>query len=201
MRGFDTKALILFPKMDSYENKPSAYKYQFRKAVANLLRYLEEMDIEPYVFYTDDIARALHLDNVHFIKTLSVGDLFFVSKYCENMTDAMKITDTTYDSIIQEIQTKDPGDINMTPEQRFELVSRHNTSAVKKIIPQFNIVFHFAIPNRAQYRVTSKPDDGRIRVTINANTFAPTVMFGGKEENPCDVLAVPYGSRTLDNWR
>lgn len=200
MRGFDTKALILFPKIDGYENKPSAYKYQFRKAVTNLLTYLEEMDIEPYAFYTDDIARALNME-FHYIKTLSIGDLFFVAKYCDNMSDAMKVTDTTYDEIISSIQEKDPGSIDMTTEQRFELVTRHNTAAVKKIIPQFNIVFHFAVPNRAQYRVTSKPDDGRIRVTVNANTFAPTVLFSGKEENPCDVLAVPYASRTLDNWR
>lgn len=201
MRGFDTKALLLFPRMENYSNKPSNYKYQFKKAVTNLLLYLEEMEIEPYVFYTDDIARALQLDNIHYIKTLSIGDLFFVAKHCDNMSDAMKIQDDTYDDIINAIQSKDPGNIDMSVTQRFELVNRHNTAAVKKIIPQFNIVFHFMFPNRAQYKVTSKPDDGRIRVNINANTFVPTVIFGGKETDPCDVLAIPYGNRALDNWR
>lgn len=201
MRGFATRALILFPKMDSYENKPSVYKFQFRKAVTNLLAYLEEMDIQPCVFYTDDVARSLHLDDVYYIKTLSIGDLFFVAKYCDNMSDAMQVNDSEFEDMIRSIQEKDPGSIDMTTEQRFELVSRHNTAAVKKIIPQFNVVFHFAVPNRAQYKVTSKPDDGRIRVTINANTFAPTVLFSGKEEDPCDVLSTPYANRTLDNWR
>lgn len=201
MLGFDTKALLLFPKMENYENKPSAYKYQFRKAVNNLLVYLEEMEIQPHTFYTDDIARSLHLDDVKFIQTLAMGDLFFVSKYCDNMADAMSVTDDTFASVISEIQAKDPGDLDMTTEQRFELVSRHNTAAIKKIIPQYKIVIHFAVPNRSQYKVTSKPDDGRIRVTVNANTFVPTVLFGGKEEDPCDVFNIPYGNRALDLWR
>lgn len=201
MRGFDDKALILFPRMDSYEHKPHNYRYQFRKAVSNLIAYLREMDIEPYAFYTDDLARELITDEVHRINTLPIGDLYFVAKNCEGMSDALHIGDNTYDDIIAEVQKKDPGSLDMTTEQRFELVTRHNTAVVKKIIPQFNIVFHFCAPNRAQYKVTSKPDDGRIRVIVNANTFAPTVYFGGKVEDPCDVLAVPYGNRTLDNWR
>ena len=201
MRGFTTRALILFPKMDSYENKPSVYKFQFRKAVANLLSYLEEMDIQPCVFYTDDVARSLNLENVKYIKTLPISDEFFVKKYCDSMVDVMSVEDNEFEEFIMEAQKKDPGTLDMTVEQRFELVSRHNAAVVKKIIPQFNVVFHFAIPNRAQYKVTSKPDDGRIRVTVNANTFAPTVFFSGKEEDPCDVLAAPYANRTLDNWR
>ena len=36
MQGFDTRALLLFPKYENYQNKPPAYKYQFKKAVEKL---------------------------------------------------------------------------------------------------------------------------------------------------------------------
>lgn len=200
MRGFDTKALILFPKLENYENKPSNYKFQLKMAVNNLLKYLESMDIEPHVFYTDDVARALSLPNVTYVSTLNVSDKFFISKHCEGCSTAMKTPMVMFDDIYNEVLAKDPGSLDMTESERFEMVLNHSAKAAAKIIPTYKIVIHFMVPKKAQYKVTSKPGDGKIRINVSANTLSPKVYIGGKEEDACDLLGVPYANRSLDVW-
>lgn len=200
MQGFDNKALILFPKIENYESKPSNYKYQFKKAVTNLINYLKSIDIEPHVFYTDDVARTLHLPEVVYVSTLGVADRFFISKHCEGCSTAMQTGMLTYDDIYNNVLAKDPGSLNMTESERFEMVLNHSAKAAAKIIPTYKIVIHFMVPKKAQYKATSKPGDGKIRINISANTFSPKVFIGGNEEDACDLLGVPYANRSLDTW-
>lgn len=200
MRGFDDKALILFPALENYINKPGMYKYQFKKAVNNLCAYLKLMDIEPHVFFTDDVAREINHPDFKYVSTLGKADLFFISKYCDNTQDALKRPMITDDELYNSILAKDPGEPNMSIDERFSMVLRHNKKAVQKLISTYKIIVHFVVKNKLQYKVTSKPGDGRIRIDVGIHTFTPTVYMGGTEENPVDLLGVPYASRGLDLW-
>ena len=200
MRGFDTKALILFPKFDTYENKSTAYKYELRRSVESLIKYLKSIDMEPHVFYTDDIARSLNLADVQYVSTLSRADRFFASKHCVGMTDAMSKQMIEYEDVYNEITAKDPGSLDMSEDERFELILRHNSKAASKIIPTYKVVIHFIARNKSQYKVTTKPNDGKIRINVSSNTFVPTVILSGNEENACDVLGTPYANRSLSLW-
>lgn len=200
MKGFDDKALILFPKLENYANKPLNYKYQFKLAVDNLVSYFKSVGIQPYAFYTDDVARELRHPDILFISPLGDADNFFIQKYCDNATDALSLTMVHYPEIENEVIAKDPIDIKADVAERFEGVVRHINKSTAKIIPLYRIVAHFQIPKRAQYKVTSKPGDGKIRMNISANTFIPKVYMSGNEEDPCDLLGTGYANRCLDSW-
>lgn len=201
MKGFDTKALLLFPKIESYERRGYQYHHQFKTAVVNLVNYLTSVGIEAHAFYTDDVAREMR-DKVDlkFVSTLTTTDKFFTSKYCDGMRDALELKMIEFPDIYNAITAKDPGSLDMSTEARFDMVLRHNAKAVAKIIPTYKIVIHFMIPNNTQYKVTSKPGDGKIRVHVSANTFIPTVYMSGQEENPIDIFGVGYANRGLDMW-
>ena len=201
MRGFDNKALILFPKIENYNSKGGTYKYQFKKAVSNLIKYLTSIGMEPHVFYTDDVAREIRMPEFVWVSTLGTADKFFISKHCDGCSDAMTVQPyVNYEDIYNEVLAKDPGSLDMSEDERFEMVLRHSAKAAAKIIPMYKVVIHFMVPKRTQYKVTSKPGDGKIRINVNANTFSPKVYMGGVEENACDLLGVNYANRSLDVW-
>lgn len=200
MKGFDTKALLLFPKLENYENKNPAYKYQFKKAVSNLVKYLQSQEIEPHVFYTDDVARELSLPEFKWVNPLGPADSYFIYKHCDNTEHAMDESMISYPDITNEVLAKDPGSVDMSEMDRFEMVLRHISKTTAKIIPTYKIVAHFIVPSKAQYRVTSKPNDGKIRINVNAQNLVPKVFISGQEENACNLLGVPYANRCLDVW-
>lgn len=201
MRGFDNKALILFPPFDNYKSKGSQYLYQFKKAVNNLCSYLQSMDIVPHVFYTDDVARQLRHNDFVWVMPIGDADRYFISKYCDGCSDAMTVEPRIEATdIVNAVLAKDPGSLDMNADERFEMVLRHTIKATAKIIPQYKIVAHISVKSQAQYKVAVRPGDGKIRININSNTFSPTVYMSGHEENPCDLLGVPYANRSLDLW-
>ena len=200
MKGFDDKALILFPKMENYQSKSTAYKYQFKKAVNNMVKYLVDRDIKPHVFYTDDVARELALPDFVWVNPLGPADSFFIQKYCDNASRALDDTMIHYEDFANEVLAKDPGSLNMSVDERFEMVLRHIAKTTAKIIPQYKIVVHFMVPNKAQYRVSSRPGDGKIRINVSASNFSPKTYISGNEENACDLLGIPCGNRCLDIW-
>ncbi|MCM1219022.1 MAG: hypothetical protein NC548_31455 [Lachnospiraceae bacterium] len=200
MKGFDTKALILFPFLENYNSKNYNYKYQFGLAVNHLVNYLETKSIESHVLYTDDVARILNNGKFIWVSSLSRADSFFASRNCEGMQDALTKPSVFFEDIYNDITLKDPGSQDMKTDERFEMVVRHMNKAVAKIVPAYNIVIHFRFKNKQQYKVASKAGDGKIRINIDANTFIPTCYMGGIEMNACDLLDIPYGNRALDLW-
>lgn len=200
MRGFDNKALILFPFYDNYQSRNSTYKYQCSQAVNHLCAYLKSVDIEPHVFYSDDVARLINNPDFVWVASMGRADSFFASRNCDGMQEALTRPTVLYEDIYNDVLAKDPGSQDMSVEERFEMVVRHVNKAVAKIIPTYKIVIHFRFKNRMQYKVASKAGDSKIRINVDANTFLPTCYMGGIEMNACDLLAIPYGNRSLDVW-
>lgn len=200
MQGFDNKALLLFPFLENYESKGYQYKDQFRTAVIKLCKYLKEQGIEPHVFYTDDVARQLCLEDFVWVSSLSRADSYFVSKYCEGMGTAMTRPTVKFEDIYNDVTAKDPGTPNMSVEERFELVCKHSKKAISKIVPNYKIAIHFKFKNKTQYKLTSKAGDNKIRIYVDANTFLPDTYIGGMHTNPVDLLCKPYANRSLLDW-
>ena len=200
MRGFDDKALILFPKLESYEHRPANYKFQFNQAVSKLIQYLDEIGMVPHAFYTDDVARSINIPGVQWVNTLGFQDKYFASKHCQGMSNFMNIPMIEYEDIYNAVIAKDPWQDNMSEVETFNMLLRHETKALSKIIPMYKVVIHFMVKGNPKYKVTSKPADGKIRIIISAGTFIPTVYMSGNEENACDVLGKPYANRALDVW-
>lgn len=200
MIGFDDKALILFPHWENYDSRNFNYKSQFRTCVRNLCNYLATQGIVPHVFYTDDVARELSLDEFVWVSTLSKADCFFTSKYCNNMASALTLPTVTFDEVYNKITEKDPGDPYMTVEDRFNMVCRHANKAANQIIPMYKIVIHFRFKNKAQYKVVSKAGDNKIRINVDANNFVPEAFMGGMSMDIVSLLQAPYANRSLITW-
>lgn len=200
MQGFDNKALILFPFYENYVSKNYQYKDQFRNAVNKLVSYLKSVNIEPHVFYTDDVARELCLEDFVWVSSLSRADSYFVSKNCQGMLEAMSRPTVQFQDIYNAVTAKDPGEHNMSVEDRFAMVCRHSEKAISKIVPTYKIVVHFKFKNRMQYKVTSKAGDNKIRIYVDANTFLPEAYIGGMRTDPVDLLMAPYANRSLTSW-
>lgn len=200
MKGFDTKALLLFPKMEHYEHREFAYKYQFKQALDNIIAYLNSAQIQPHAFYTDDVARELQMRQVQWVSPIGKADRFFISKYCDGCGEALDPDIITFDKVYDEVLKKDPDRRDMDNNERFDMVLRHTAKGAAKIIPQYKIVVHFMVPNKCQYHTTTKPNDGKIRINIDTNSFFPTAYMSGKQENICDLLQLPCASRCVQYW-
>lgn len=200
MKGFDTKALVLFPALEDYEERSNEYKSQFVYAVNRVVEYLLSNDIVPHMFITDDVARALQPSNVQWVTTLSKADTYFVKKNCDGMSDIGNMSAIEFPDLYNEITAKDPGEKDMSVEQRFEMVMRHHNKATQAIIPTYRIVVHFRFKNKMQYKVSSKLNDNKIRINVDANAFLPECLISGTVVDACDMLQIPYGNRPLTKW-
>lgn len=200
MRGFDDKALLLFPDIDYLDKKPASYLSKFAQAKLNLCKYLASVDIVPHVFYTDDVARAYRDGSFKFVSTLGRSDRFFISKHCNGCTDALSLEMIEYEDIYNEILSKDGDGSKLSENDRFTAILQHASKCAAKLIPQYKIVIQFCLPNKSPYRVSSKPNDGKIRIKVDLRTFEPKVYISGNEEDACRILNVPYGNRCLDIW-
>lgn len=200
MLGFADEALILLPKQETYETRNATYKYNFTLSIKNLIKYLQMMNIQPYGLYTDDIMRDLRPEGVKLISVLSTADSYFAATNCDGMHDALTVEKWSQQDIIDKANLDTENIQDMSVEERFNLLLKHEKKVVKAFIASYKIVFIYNYPNKKNYTATSKPGDERIRVYIDANTFVPQVYMSGSEINACDILNVPYGSRSLAKW-
>ncbi len=201
MKGFDDKALILFPKSESYDQRSNEYKANFRLAVGNLVDYLLKQNITPHVFYTDDVAHEVFLPSMKYVSPLGPGDLFFAAQNCVGLSDARRQDLIRYPDAYAVSEKRVPVISRDTVEERFSDVLSRTSIAEREIIKQYHIVCHFIRRGNPAYKLVSKSGDGRIILEIDAITFLPTAYMSGYQPNLCNLLNVPYGNRSLLVWR
>lgn len=200
MRGFDDKALILFPNADVYAEGSLRYRYQLQLATKNLVEYLRSIGMEPRAFVTDDLARTLPELNLRFINTLTKGDLFFVANNCDIGKSVMRMDMIEYPEIAAEIAEKDKMESDISLEERFNHILTRDKKAITSIIPMYKVVVNFTYKGRSRYRVVVKPNGGKIRMLIDASTFKIKTYINNIEEDPIDLLGVGYGNKSLISW-
>lgn len=200
MRGFDTKALILFPNLNFYEEKGTRYRFQFQQSLKALLSYLKSIGMEAHAFITDDVARELYGRDFKWVSTLNRGDLFFISNNCGVPKELIRGELVEFPDIVSSIAEKDtlPSDISI--EERFNHVMARDKKAITSIIPMYKVVIHFYQKGQTRYRVVIKPNGGKIRLLIDLSSFKMKAYINNVEENPIDLLGIPYGNKSLVNW-
>ena len=201
MRGFDDKALILFPTLEFYEEKSLRYRYEFQQSVKKLLAYLDSIGMEAHTFITDDLAWKLPDTKFRWVSTLNRGDLFFVTNNCGVPKSIMRADIIEFPDIVSGIAEKDelPGDISI--EDRFSHILARDKKTITSIIPLYRVVVQFYKRKETRYRVVIKPNGGKIRLRIDLDSFKVTTYINDIEENPIDILGVDYGNKSLVNWR
>lgn len=200
MLGFADKALILLPKQQTYETRNATYKYDFLQSVKNIIKYLQMYDIQPYGLYTDDIMRDIRPEGVELLSILSMSDSYFAATNCDGMHDALTIKKWDQQDVIDKANLDAENIQDMSVEERFNLLLKHEKKVAKAFIASFKIVFIYNYSNKHNYIATSKPGDERIRVYVDANTFVPQVYMSGTEINACDILNLSCGSRAISKW-
>ncbi len=200
MRGFDNKALILFPLESFYYEKGLNYRYHFQIAVHNILKYLDSIGMEAHAFLSDDLARSMPNLKVKFINTFTRGDLFFVTNNCDIPREAMNWDMVEFPDICSKIEQKDVLPKGLSTEERFDRVMARDKKAITSIIPTYRVVVYFYQRGSTRYRVVIKPNGGKIRLKIDLSNFNLTAYINNNEENPIDLLGVNYANKSLTNW-
>lgn len=200
MHNFTDRALILFPKLDTYNAKTANAKYRMHLAYQQLDKFLAAHHIEPHAFYTDDVAHEMRSE-LKWVSALGPADNFFISKKCVGLTDALSREHIAFPDIIDSVVSYDIDYASLTDEMRFELVLKHAKKAISKIIPQYKLIIHFVKRNNAQYKVTKRTGDGRVVMEIDVDNFVPTIYMSGMEVNPTEFLQVPYGNLPVYSWK
>lgn len=200
MIGFDTKALVLFPNVEVYTEANTRMRWQWQQATSNLVKYLKHIGMEPHVFLTDDMALELPNLDVHYVNTLTRGDLFFAVNNCGIPKTAMSWDLVEFPELTAEIAEKNAIEPNASVEERFEIVQLRDKKAITSIIPQYNVVINFHKKGSSRYRVVIKPNGGKIRILVDTSTFIAKTYINNVEENPIDLLGVGFGNKSLVNW-
>lgn len=200
MKGFDDKALILFPSLTKFDNASSLWCDNFRTALLKLKDYLKERDIAFHAFYTDDVARKYDALVDVWVSSLSKPDLFFASRNCEGMSNAMTRQMIQVPELYEEIARKDMVEPKASAEERFAMVLRHDSAACTEIIKTYKIVWNFAKKSSSQYKVKSTSGDNRLVITVDPDTLQCTAVMSGSKIDITDVLQLPSGARAINLW-
>lgn len=200
MQGFDNKALILFPKETLQYQTNSRYRNMLLQAATNIVKYLRSRGIDPQAFLTDDIAWEFSSLKLHYVSTLTDGDLFFVQRNCDGMQRVMQLDRVQFPEVSDTIARKVELPKGCTTEQRFEIIQKRDKKAVSTIIPMYKIVVHFYKRGQSNYRVAMRPGDGKIRLIIDPSTFMVTTYLSGEEVEASELLQLNCANRALHLW-
>ena len=151
MLGFADEALILLPNQDMYNKRNTAYRYEFKRSLDNLLKYLNKLDIKAYGLYTDDIMRDIRPEGVKLLSVLSSADSYFAATKCDNMYDALQIEKWSNQDLIDKANLDAENVQDMSVEERFDLLIKHEKKVVRAFIASYKIVFIYNYPNKELY--------------------------------------------------
>lgn len=200
MEGFTDKCLLLFPKPESYEYRSETYRLNFKKALNNLLTYLENKHIQPCCFTTDEIALTVNPRNVTWLQTLGDPDDFFMRNHNEIMAGLKYKTVEKLPDLYKKANAKVPLDKGLTTEQRFEVIVKREAMITKELINKYKLVIIFEQANNPSYKVVSKDADGRICIYIDNTSFIPRCYLSGMQVDANDLLCLLGANRPVFQW-
>ena len=199
MQGFDTRALILMPDYYVLEQKGENPLIKLRIGLSGLLDYLDSNYIEAHGIYTDDVMHQVDYESrVKLYNILSREDTYFVYRNCEGMRDIAAAK--RWEHPQQETKTSKASD-DISPEERFAIISKNEKRLSQLMVKEYKIVFNFVFAGHTNYKVTSNPSDGNIRVYVDAMTLVPEVYLSGERIDACEIFNVGYGNLPLTQWK
>lgn len=193
MRGFTDKALLLLSDVDKYEESGSMYKYDYKQAVANILRYLNSAGMQHHCLITDALATEIVVENTVWLATGAVEDMFFAKNYCGVPSyDTIPLEG----NICDEIRKKYPIARGTSVEETFKAVSSRVKMAEQKLIASYRFVVVFG----NSFKVKSKSNDGRAVMRVNDRHFYTSMELGGEGVPINSFMQIPYANLCLSEW-
>lgn len=200
MNGFTDKALILFPTLESWENESQRYKTQFNWALHNILKYMEDIDVTLYYFYTDDYAR-LNMSTGEYIQTLDTTERFFCMNNVEYMSDIMSKTKNYDEELHKKLCSKTMLQMDMDESMQFEIVEQHDKKMCSHYIKDFKAVIEFATDKKSRYNLSTKRiQPGHLHLVVLPGTFIVKAYFGPTEEDIVTLLQRKDASLPVSEW-
>lgn len=196
MFRYADEALILFPHIDTYENKGEQYEALIRKATANIVTLLNKNRIEPMAFMSDEVANYVNPVGITWLQTMTNGDKKYILKNCIGIAD--RLGAKTYPALYKEALIKYP--VKPNEVDVFTSISKRTQFVEKSIIKSSKIIFNIFTSGRAAYNVKPKANTGRILVNISNSTFIPATFMGDMEINAVELLGFDGACHPVTEW-
>ena len=199
MRYFDSKALILMPDYETLMAKNEGYLVKLRCALNNLYAYCKSNFIELHGVYTDETLHYVDTEaKVRLFNLLSPVDTYFVYSHCEGM---QRIASAERWDRLDLIEKTSKVVIDISDVERFKVIQKTEKKLVQLFAKEYKIVFNINFSSHTNYKVTSNPNDGKIRVYVDAATLVPSVYMSATPMDACEIFSVSYGNLPIDQWR
>lgn len=196
MRGFTDKALILMPEYDDVMSYNPGHIIKMRNALSNLLTYLDSVWIESHGIYTDELIHTI--DWEHRMKLFNLFDAQDTYFIYNNIADMKGIaTAETWKSKKPYKKSKEFTD----DMARFDEISKNEKKLAQQFIQDYKVVFNFMFKGKKHYKVASNPNDGNMRVYVDASTLIPEVYLSGEKVDACEMFQIDYGNLPLTDWK
>lgn len=193
MRGFTDKALILLSKRDGFDECGSIYKFDYQSAIKNIVDYLAGVGISHDCLITDELATHMNMYTPRWLATGAPEDMFFMRNFCGVPDYPTVDLDAV---ILKAVRSKYVIKRGLKPEERFPIVSKRVKYAEKELMNSYSLVVVFG----KDFRVKSKPGDGRAILRVNEKKFYTSMELSGEEVPINDFLQIPYGNQCLSEW-
>lgn len=201
MYGFDTKALLLFPSFNYYEESGYKSKANLKLAAINMCKYLRSRGLEPHAFLTDDVARYFAELDFHWLSTLNAGDRFFMSKNCNMAGNVVSMQAEEFPELYKKSEEKYPYPEKPSVEERFNIMVARDQFVAKKIIATYPVVVNFYYKGASVYKAAKKPGDGKIRLIVDLKTYRLEAYMDKEEEDVIDLIGASYANRAVTSWQ
>lgn len=200
MRGYTTKALIIFPKPETISAQHVSYKERLKKTVNNLQDYLQDQGIKVYSLITDETATQWKLPGIEFISNATKVDRMFIRNNCIGM-DGLEEGEDFYEPEINKVADSIPMPRGLDVEERFKIVQKREAKVNKHILTDMQVIIDLSVNRARTFKIPpSKENDSRILVTVNKVSNQLEIMLGGRVMNPNDILGFTGASRPIHMW-
>lgn len=193
MKGFTDKALILLSTWDDFSQSSSMYKYDYKRAVDNLILYLDSVNVKRACLITDQMAARINMHNPLWLATGAPEDMFFMQNFC---SVPKYETQALPEALQEKLRSKFPLTRGMEPKERFSVVSKRVKYAEKELISSYDFVVVFG----KQFNVKTHPGDGRAVMHVSDRGFIATLELSGEFVPINSFLQLGYANQSLSEW-
>lgn len=199
MQGFTDKALIICPKIATYDSRNLDYQIKLLDSIKSLIRYFKSRGIQPYCIYTDELSHELPID-VKWASPVNRGDAFFIKNNVDGF-DSTKEPEFFATDKIDTIANKFKVERGMSVEDRFEILLKREVRGVKVLMEEFKIIAAFHHPNNPSFKmIQSEENDGRLIITVDHVAFLAEAMMSGMQIEITSITQLESAKQPLYNW-
>lgn len=193
MKGFTDKALLLLSDPSDLEEVTTSFRVSYMKAVENIIEYLKDNGIQHYCLLSDALTSRINMHNPVWLATGDSADMFFMQNFCSvPKYEAQPLTE----DLALKVRTKFPIERGLSPEERFDIVSKRVRFTERALISRFNFVVVFG----KQYNPTTKPGDGRAVMRVDSHHFYTSLQLSGENIPINDFMQLSYANQCLSEW-